>query len=143
MSQNRVKLKKIWEDETLLELNMSITSPYCCTTIDFYTTIQDLKEFKDNLCLFSGLKQKSYRWVQGEDTEKAAQYVELNFFHFNNQGHIGIEFLCDNKLEMPYKARLNFYIITELNQIDDFIYKLEGLIKGTTDNIEGILDVQI
>lgn len=44
---------------------------------------------------------------------------------------------------MPYKARLNFYIITELNQIDDFIYKLEGLIKGTTDNIEGILDVQI
>ncbi|MED3855525.1 hypothetical protein P4607_29890 [Priestia megaterium] len=143
MSQNRIKLKKIWEDETLLELNMVVTSPHCYSNINFYTTIQDLVELKDNLILFSNLKLEDYQWIQGEDTNNAAQYVQIRFFRFNNQGHIGVEFLLDNKLEIPDRMRLNFYLITELNQIDDFIYKLERLIKGTTDNLEGILGVNI
>jgi len=143
MSQNRIKLKKIWEDETLLELNMVVTSLHCYSNINFYTTIQDLVELKDNLILFSNLKLEDYQWIQGEDTNNAAQYVQIRFFRFNNQGHIGVGFLLDNKLEIPDRMRLNFYLITELNQIDDFIYKLERLIKGTTDNLEGILGVNI
>jgi len=143
MSDYRVKLKKIWEDETLLELNMIVTSPHCKVNIHFHTTIEDLKELKDNLILFSNLKRKEYQWIQGEDNESAAQYVQVRFFHFNNQGHIGVEFVLDNKLDIPDKTRVNFYLITELNQIDDFVYKLEGLIKGITDNLESISEVKV
>ena len=143
MSEYRVKLKKVWEDETLLELNMVVTSPHCKVNIHFYTTIEDLKELKDNLTLFSNLKRKEYQWIQGEDNESAAQYVQVRFFHFNNQGHIGVEFVLDNKLDIPDKTRVNFYLITELNQIDDFVYKLEGLIKGITDNLESISEVKV
>ncbi|GAB1792560.1 hypothetical protein [Priestia megaterium] len=143
MSDYRVKLKKIWEDETLLELNMIVTSPHCKVNIHFHTTIEDLKELKDNLILFSNLKRKEYQWIQGEDNERAAHYVQVRFFHFNNQGHIGVEFVLDNKLDIPDKTRVNFYLITELNQIDDFVYKLEGLIKGITDNLESISEVKV
>jgi len=143
MSEHRVKLKKVWEDESLLELNMIVTSPYCKVNIHFYTTIEDLKELKDNLTLFSNLKRKEYQWIHGEDNESAAQYVQVRFFHFNNQGHIGVEFVLDNKLDIPDKIRVNFYLITELNQIDDFVYKLEELIKGITDNLESISEVKV
>jgi len=143
MSDYRVKLKKIWEDETLLELNMIVTSPHCKVNIHFHTTIEDLKELKDNLILFSNLKRKEYQWIQGEDNERAAHYVQVRFFHFNNHGHIGVEFVLDNKLDIPDKTRVNFYLITELNQIDDFVYKLEGLIKGITDNLESISEVKV
>ena len=142
MSEYRVKLKKVWEDETLLELNMIVTSPHCKVNIHFHTTIEDLKELKDNLILFSNLKRKEYQWIQGEDNERAAHYVQVRFFHFNNQGHIGVEFVLDNKLDIPDRTRMNFYLVTELNQIDDFIYKLEGLIKGITDNLESISEVR-
>lgn len=98
---------------------------------------------KDNLSLFSNLKRKEYQWIQGEDNESATQYVQVRFFHFNNQGHIGVEFVLDNKLDIPDKTRVNFYLITELNQIDDFVYKLEGLIKGITDNLESISEVKV
>jgi len=143
MSEHRVKLKKVWEDESLLELNMIVTSPYYKVNIHFYTTTEDLKELKDNLTLFSNLKRKEYQWIQGEDNESAAHYVRVRFFHFNNQGHIGVEFVLDNKLDIPDKTRVNFYLITELNQIDDFVYKLEGLIKGITDNLESISEVKV
>ncbi|KML31409.1 hypothetical protein [Priestia aryabhattai] len=143
MSEYRVKLKKVWEDKTLLELNMVVTSPHCKVNIYFYTTIEDLKELKDNLTLFSNLKRKEYQWIQGEDNESAAQYVQVRFFHFNNQGHIGVEFVLDNKLDIPDRTRVNFYLITELNQIDDFVYKLEELIKGITDNLESISQVKV
>ncbi|MBU8688604.1 hypothetical protein KM918_14855 [Priestia megaterium] len=143
MSGYRIKLRKVWEDETLLELNMIVTSHHCKVNIHFYTTIEDLKELKDNLTLFSNLKQKEYQWIQGEDTDNAAHYVQVRFFHFNNQGHIGVEFVLDNKLDIPDRTRMNFYLVTELNQIDDFIYKLEGLIKGITDNLESISEVRV
>ncbi|AWD68619.1 MULTISPECIES: hypothetical protein [Priestia] len=143
MSEYKVKLKKTWEDETLLELNMIVTSPHCKANIYFHTTIEDLKQLKDNLILFSNLKRKEYQWIQGEDKESAAHYVQVRFFHFNNQGHIGVEFVLDNKLDIPDRTRVNFYLVTELNQIDDFIYKLEGLIKGITDSLESISEARV
>ena len=142
-SRTSLRLRKVWEDETLLELNMIVTSPHCKVNIHFYTTIEDLKDLKDNLTLFSNLKRKEYHWIQGEDNESAAQYVQVRFFHFNNQGHIGVEFVLDNKLDIPDKTRVNFYLITELNQIDDFVYKLEGLIKGITDSLESISEARV
>jgi len=143
MSEYRVKLRKVWEDETLLELNMVVTSPHCKVNTHFHTTIEDLKELKDKLTLFSNLKRKEYRWIQGEDNESAAHYVQVRFFHFNNQGHIGVEFVLDNKLDIPDRTRVNFYLVTELNQIDDFIYKLEGFIKGITDSLESISEARV
>ncbi|MFP7732268.1 hypothetical protein ACLHDF_02380 [Priestia aryabhattai] len=143
MSEYRVKLRKVWEDETLLELNMVVTSPHCKVNIHFYTTIEDCKELKDNLTLFLNLKRKEYQWIQGEDNESAAHYVQVRSFHFNNQGHIGVEFVLDNKLDIPDRTRMNFYLITELSQIDDFVYKLEGLIEGITNNLESISEVRV
>ncbi|MGG0482385.1 hypothetical protein MT476_17370 [Bacillus sp. H8-1] len=143
MSEYKVKLKKTWEDENLLELNMVVTSAYCKVNTHFYTTIEDLKELKYNLILFSNLKRKKYQWIQGEDNESAAHYVQVRFFHFNNQGHIGVEFVLDNKLDIPDRTRVNFYLVTELNQIDDFIYKLEGFIKGITDSLESISEARV
>lgn len=43
------------------------------------------------------------------------------------------------KLEIPDKTRVNFYLVTELNQIED----LEGLIKGTLDDLENILEAKV
>ncbi|QSX18453.1 hypothetical protein [Priestia megaterium] len=143
MPEPKVKFKKIWEDEDLIELNMAVDSPYCYANINFYTTNEELEELRGDLISFSNFKYKECEWVKGEDTENAVCYIRLRFFHFDNQGHVGIEFLLDNKLEIPDMMRLNFHLMTELNQIDDFIYKLHDLIKMKTNQIESILEVRI
>ncbi|MBT2259224.1 hypothetical protein J7E64_28215 [Priestia megaterium] len=43
------------------------------------------------------------------------------------------------KLEIPDITRVNFYLVTELNQIED----LGGLIKGTIGDLESILEAKV
>jgi hypothetical protein len=44
-------------------------------------------------------------------------------------------------MEKPYHMRSNFFIITELNQLDDFVKKLNSLINEETIELESIIPI--
>lgn len=131
MNKTAIALTKIWEDPMALELKLDVHSATFSASIDFYTSYEDLQELADNLSDFLA-KGKSYSWIQGEDVA----YVKLRFFKYDNLGHIGIEFLLDNRLDIPEKMTANFFILAEIGQLDFFVAKIAGLAKGKESGIE-------
>ncbi|WP_391557053.1 hypothetical protein [Robertmurraya sp.] len=139
MSTPCLRLEKIWEDEFCFELNLSVKSSYCHSNLNFYTTYEQIDEFKQGLLKISTFEQKEYVWISGEDVDNVTHYVYIRVFLYNKKGHVGIEILLDNKLTIPDKMRSLSFLLTEMNQIDDFIYQLTGLIKEERILVEGII----
>ncbi|MBY6035779.1 hypothetical protein KUV80_03910 [Fictibacillus nanhaiensis] len=139
MPEPSIRMTKIWEDVDFYEIRMEFEGNYCSVLIDFYTTNEDLEEFRQGIENFSNLNMTEFKWTSGNDIENVTHFLSLRFFKHNDRGHIGIEIIADNKMEKPYHMRSNFFIITELNQLDDFVKKLKSLINEEIIELESII----
>jgi hypothetical protein len=141
MPEPSIRLKKIWEDVDFYEVKMEFKGNDCNVYIDFYTTNEELEELRKGIIDFSHSKTNEFIWTSGNDTENVSHFLSIRFFKHNNRGNIGLEIIADNKNEKPYYMRSNFFIITELNQVDDFVKKLKKLIDEEIIELESIIPV--
>ncbi|EFV74829.1 hypothetical protein HMPREF1013_04855 [Bacillus sp. 2_A_57_CT2] len=141
MPEPSIRFKKIWEDVDFYELQMEFKGAYCNANIDIYTSNAELEELRIGIINFSNLSMDEFKWTSGNDTENVTHFISIRFFKHNNRGHIGLELTVDNKLEVPEYMHANFFLITEINQLDDFARKLERLINEEIIELEGILPV--
>jgi hypothetical protein len=131
----------MWEDVDFYEVQMMYKGNNCNVYIDIYTTNEELEELKQGVMDFSHLKTNEFTWKSGNDTENVTHFLSIRLFNHNYRGHIGLEIIADNKHEKPYYMRSHFFIITELNQLDDFVMKLDRLIIEEILELEGIIPV--
>ncbi|WP_227936426.1 hypothetical protein [Alkalihalobacillus deserti] len=145
MTEPSIILRKIWadEDDDFFEINMTVKSPYCSAEINFYLDNEELKELEKGLIAFSHFKQKEFTWITGSEVRNVTHFINVRFFFHLNRGHVGIEFILDNKLDIPEHIRSQFYVTTELASLDDFIKQLQKLIKKETDMVEGIIYTEV
>ncbi|WP_426448317.1 hypothetical protein ACP26L_27840 [Paenibacillus sp. S-38] len=134
-----VTLIKVWEDEHFFEVSLEVRSIYCVSEIRFYTDNIELDELRRGLSLISSLSENEYVWSSGEDKENTTHYVHTRWYVQDKRGHIGIEFILDNKDSPPDKMRSHSCVVTELNQLDDFINQLQQFIKGKNSVVKGLL----
>jgi hypothetical protein len=139
MGEPSIKITKMWEDVDFFELQIDFYGFSCKANIDIYTTNEDLEELIQGIINFSTFTQDEFIWTSGEDTENATHFLSMRYFKHDNRGHVGIEIVADNKMEKPYYMRSNFFIVTELNQLDDFVRKLEKLIHEEINELESII----
>ncbi|TKV48323.1 hypothetical protein C1I58_06290 [Bacillus sp. PIC28] len=139
MSEPSIKIKRIWEDTDFFELNFDFQGFSCNANIDIYTTNEELEDLRQGIIKFSNLKLNEFQWVSGEDIENITHFLSIRFFLHDKKGIVGVEVIADNKQSKPYWMRTNFFILTELNQIDDFVKNLERLIKEKIIELEGII----
>jgi hypothetical protein len=139
MPEPGIILTKMWEDVDFYEVQMEIKGNGCKVYIDIYTTNEELEELRKGIIDLSHLKTNEFIWTSGIDTESVTHFLSIRFFKHNNRGHIGLEIIADNKNEKPYYMRSNFFIITELNQLDDFVKKLKRLIDEEIIELESII----
>ncbi|WJE26681.1 hypothetical protein [Bacillus cereus] len=142
MPEPSIKIKRIWEDTDFCELNLDFQGLSCNTNIDIYTTNEELEDLRKGIIKFSNFKLNEFQWVSGADIENITHFLSIRFFFQDKKGIVGIEVVADNKQSKPYWMRTNFFILTELNQIDDFVKKLERLIKEEIIELEGIILVR-
>lgn len=143
MDKNSIYIQKIWEDLDFFELSINFSIENLSSTINIYTSNDDLEILKQGLTEFSNdFKSKGFRWVSGEDNQLSTHYLSLDFSRFDNRGNIKIEVLTDTK-ESPHNIRINFYIITDLNQIDDFINKIGNLQENKISEFKGLIQKTI
>ncbi|MDU0205984.1 MULTISPECIES: hypothetical protein [Paenibacillus] len=140
MSNTGVTLIKIWEDENFFEISLEVRSIFCISEIKFYTDNSELDELRQGLLLISSLSDNEYIWTSGEDKENTTHYVQTRWYVQDKRGHIGVEFILDNKDSAPDKMRSHSFVVTELNQLDDFINQLQQFIKGKSNVIKGLLN---
>jgi hypothetical protein len=139
MPEPGIRLTKIWEDVDFYEVHMELKGNDCKVYIDIYTTNEEIEELRKGIIDFSNLKTNEFIWTSGNDTENVTHFLYIRFFKLNNRGNIGLEIIADNKNETPYYMRSNFFIITELNQLDDFVKKLKRLIDEEIIELESII----
>ncbi len=136
-----IRVKKIWEDVDFFEINLEFNGLSCIATIDIYTSNDELEDLRQGMKSFSNFQQDEFTWISGMDNENTTHFLSIRFFAHNKTGIVGIEVVADNKEEKPYWMRSNFFILTELNQIDDFERKLENLINEDIDKFESLIPV--
>ena len=141
MPEPSIRIKKIWEDVDFFELNLEFKGISCTATIDIYTSNDDLADLRQGLKSFVNLQQNEFTWTSGIDNGNTTHFLSLRFFLLNKTGTVGIEIIADNKAEKPYWMRSNFFILTELGQIDDFEQKIEQLIQEEIAEFESIISV--
>jgi hypothetical protein len=139
MPEPSIRLTKMWEDVDFYEVQMEFKGNGCNVFIDIYTTNEELEDLRKGIIDFSNSKTNEFIWTSGDDTENITHFLSIRFFKHNNRGHIGLEIIADNKNEKPYYMRSNFFIITELNQLDDFEKKLKRLIVEEIIEFESII----
>ncbi|MES5894710.1 hypothetical protein [Bacillus cereus group sp. RP43] len=141
MPEPNMKIKRIWEDTDFFELNFDFTGFYGTANINIYTTNEELEVLKEGIIKLSTFKLHEFKWVSGEDIDNVTHFLSMRFFLHDKRGIVGIEVVADNKQSKPYWMRSNLFILTELNQIDDFIKKIEQLISEEITELEGIIPV--
>ncbi|WYP25440.1 hypothetical protein NSQ54_14085 [Alkalihalobacillus sp. FSL W8-0930] len=139
MSNPSIRIKKIWEDETLIECHLEFLTTSSKVSLDVYTTNADLEELRQGIIHFNPGAGAEWIWTSGENTDDATHYLSVRFFNHTNRGHIGLEIILDNKQDVPAFLYSHFYILTELNQLDDFAWKLKQLINEEVSEIEGLM----
>lgn len=140
MSVPRFLIKKIWTDIDFFEVNLKLMGNDCTIDLDIYLDNASLDELREGIVNFAErLGTYEYTWITGHETENTTHFLSLRFFLAERRGIVGIEVKVDNKMDPPYNMRSNFYILTEINQIDDLVGQLERFIKEETLQIESII----
>ncbi|MGG0414377.1 hypothetical protein [Peribacillus simplex] len=139
MSEPRFKMKKIWTDVDFFEVNLELIGNDCRVNIDIYLDNGHLEELQQGIINFADhLGRNEFIWITGHEIENTTHFLSMRFFQLEKTGTVGIEVKLDNKMEQPYSMRSNFYLLTEINQIDDLARKLVRFIENETIEIESL-----
>ncbi|MGG3891754.1 hypothetical protein [Metabacillus fastidiosus] len=138
MPEPNIKIKKIWEDIDFFKLHFELIGISCAAIIDIYTSNEELNDLREGMERFLTFQQNEFIWTSGADNDKITHFLSFRFFMQNKTGTVGLEIIADNKEEKPYRMRTNFFILTELGQADDFVQKLEQLIREEIIEFEGL-----
>jgi hypothetical protein len=108
--------------------------------MNIYLDNKHLEELQKGIYNFANrLGNSEFTWVTGYETEDTAHFLSMRFFLHDKRGIVGIDFKIDNKLEPPYNMRSNIYILTEINQLDDFTRKLGKFIRDEINELESLI----
>ncbi|MDL4839486.1 hypothetical protein [Aquibacillus rhizosphaerae] len=130
LANPRFNMKKIWTDVDFFEVNLCLYGSGCNVDLDIYLDNGYLEDLENGLKNFTNqLGKNEFTWVSGHEYENTTHFLSMRFFLHEQRGIVGIEFIIDNKLEPPYSMHSNFYILTEINQVDDLARKLGKFIK--------------
>lgn len=139
MPEPSIRITKIWEDTDFYEIKIEFKGFFCKAYIDIYTSNEDLEELRQGIINFSNFTSNEFVWISGSDEENVTHFLSMRFFKHNNRGLVDIEIIVDNKMEKPYHMCSHFSIITELNQLDDFVKKLKNLTNEDIMELESII----
>lgn len=139
MTHPKLIMKKVWCDVDFFEVNLKLISESCTIILDFYSDNSALNELREGLVLFGNqLGRRDFTWISGDKIENTTHFLSLRFFLQEKRGVVAIEVNVDNRLEPPESMIANFYLLTEINQLDDLVIQLECFIKEEIEKIEAI-----
>lgn len=139
LPEPRFRMKKIWTDTDFFEVTLSLFGNNCTVELDLYLDNAQLEELQNGVYIFANqLGKNEFTWVTGDESDKTMPFLSMRFFLHDRRGVVGIEFDVDNRLEVPDAMQSTFFILTEMNQVDDFIRQLDKFVKEEISVLESI-----
>lgn len=133
-----INIKRVWSDETMIELEFSAKSANIYSQLNFYVTESELLELKEKLLKFPISKDESIEWIIGSKEGNTYAYFKLKVFIINKRGHVAVEIEMNNKLKHPYTLYSHFYIPTEIASINELGKNISHLLTEDGGSVKGI-----
>ncbi|MDQ0230385.1 hypothetical protein J2S19_001639 [Metabacillus malikii] len=131
-------MKKIWTDADFFEVSLSIQGNDCLTKMNLYLDNHQLEILCSGIEEITNQLGQEFTWTSGSAVATSTHYIALRFYLHDVRGIIGIEVILNNNEEPPYAIRSTFYLLAEINQLDDLSRKLQSFIRGDIDEIHSL-----
>lgn len=140
-----IKLKKIWQDDDMVELTVSVTDGMSLFQCDIYVghqslseAVKNLNEFKNHV--YGGLFDLRFGEF-GPEYASGAFHARFQFHHSGN-GKLSITAKAESEwnefTRTMVASKATLYLRTEPALLDNWLVSLKGLAKETRD--EAILE---
>ena len=131
---NNIIIKKNWQDEQIVELQVTCVSDRITATTEVYSTIRSLEDLANRLGQIINGELREAFWECSEKGEGTTPYLSLRFETVDMRGHIRIEVFMElDDGGEPNKHTCCFYVKSELGLLESFhsrLQEFDGRIPG-------------
>jgi hypothetical protein len=121
-------LKKIWEDDNLIEIELTCISSVVTTRSRIYVCDDLIDELADQINHFLEGEKKEIVWQNEKKGNQSPPCIILHFLNKDARGHILVEVFLEIDDGGDFaKHNCCFYINTEHGLLMNFVNKLERL----------------
>jgi len=125
-----LKLKIIWKDDDMFELEINASNNLYFGTTEVYDTSESLYEFAQTLVDFPKNEKQLIYELGNQD---GYAFFSMRFYCIDGFGHIGVEIILEENKSTDYrkeaKSTSKFEIIVEPSAIDNFQKSLSTISK--------------
>jgi hypothetical protein len=108
----KISVLSIDEGDHTIQFQIGVSNGISSTSQDFYGYADNFKEFASGLLLFPKTITDNVKYELGESGERWANYILLEVFCHEKNGHSAIHVVVDNNGKRPYTNKSEFYITT-------------------------------
>ena len=128
-----LEIRKIWEDDHTIELNISASNGIFSGETQLYTTEESLTEWAEQLAGFPKSDDQEVTFYDGE--RESYSYSSIRAYTFSGMAktamHITLESNVSNEYRKEEKAKLEFELFFEPAALDRFIPNLQRISDGS------------
>jgi hypothetical protein len=127
-----LKLKVIWTDDDMLELQVTAFNGHFLGTTEVYDTDERLSQFADSLIGFPKTTDSTLTHEAGE--RDSYSFFSMKFYTIDSAGHLGVQVSIESNVPTKFrpeeKDKLTMELKTEPSCVDTFIKSLVTLVKN-------------
>ena len=112
------------DDSDSLQIECHAATPYCSSTIDFYTRLTDLKDFGHALRNFTGAPSDRPVFEAGSPEEPWYSWLRLRAFAYDSLGHSVLEVSTNRNGAPQIQQSSRFCGLLEVAAINRLGYKI-------------------
>ena len=139
---NKIEIRSIWEDESLLEVNIEASNNLFSGTTNCYTNRDEIEELGNLLAGYPKSLNETVNFTTGESDD--ISFFSLIFKVINGSGHISVRVKVahiqtyTNTEQENYLSEFDLFV--EPAAIDVFASKLKALSKSSIGDITATLN---
>jgi hypothetical protein len=125
-----LKLKVVWKDDDMFELEVAASNGKFSGTTKVYDVSNLLYDFANSLAGFPKTHDSTLVYEAGEKDGYA--YFAMKFYTIDNIGHLGVQITLESDVStnrIEAKNKLTLEILTEPGLVDSFVKSLSTMAK--------------
>ena len=128
---DNISIKKIWQDDSLIELEIHACSEYVSVFQTCYIQDIRLEEIADKLRNFCEMDEDDYYLEFGSKQGNYTPAFSMNLLKADPSGNVKIEMDMEIADNDERKHRCMFYVESELGAIDRLSSKIKDMVKAS------------
>lgn len=137
---DNIQVEKIWEDESLIELKITVSTKYAIVYQTYYTNSEELLNISQMIINYADNFTKGYYIKMGNKEGNYTPALSMNFLKADASGHTKIEMDIEIADVDDRSHRCMCFVNSELGAIEKFGMNLRKICDGDLGETITLLD---